>query len=112
MGSYPPSTFSVKRVAIIGAGPAGLSAAKYLVAQNSFDEVVIFEQQDEVGGIWNYTDLAPGSCPVPQQDPFCPPDKPIRLSATAPHIFTSPMYETLHANISKSVMQFSCQDFP
>lgn len=112
MGSYPPSTFSVKRVAIIGAGPAGLSAAKYLVAQNSFDEVVIFEQQDEVGGIWNYTDLAPGSCPVPQQDPFCPPDKPIRLSATAPPIFTSPMYETLHANISKSVMQFSCQDFP
>ncbi|KAK7403307.1 monooxygenase [Neonectria punicea] len=112
MGSYPPGGFDVKRVAIIGAGPAGLAAAKYLMAQAAFQEVVIFEQQDQVGGIWNYTGLAPGSCRAPQEDPFCPPDEPIRLSSNAAPIFTSPMYENLHANIPASIMRFSDLRFP
>lgn len=112
MGSYPPAGFDVKKVAIIGAGPAGLAAAKYLTAQATFEEIVIFEQQDQVGGIWNYTGLAPGSCRAPQEDPFCPPDEPIRLGAKATPIFTSPMYENLHANIPGGLMNFSSQKFP
>ncbi|KAM5342564.1 hypothetical protein ACJ41O_013530 [Fusarium nematophilum] len=112
MGSIPPASFDVKKVAIIGAGPAGLSAAKYLTAQEAFDEIIVFEQQDEVGGIWNYSGLAPGTCPVPQEDPFCPPDEPIRWCSSAAPIFTSPMYEKLHANIPKAIMKFSCQEFP
>ncbi|KAF4984304.1 hypothetical protein FDECE_17117 [Fusarium decemcellulare] len=112
MGSYPPASFDVHKIAIIGAGPAGLSAAKYLTAQGSFDELVVFEQQDQVGGIWNYSGLAPGTCHVPQEDPFCPPDEPIRWCSPAAPIFTSPMYENLHANIPKAIMKFSCQDFP
>jgi len=48
-----------KRVAVIGCGPSGISA---LVAFNHAElkgekipEVVCFEKQDEVGGLWNYS---------------------------------------------------------
>jgi cation diffusion facilitator CzcD-associated flavoprotein CzcO len=47
--------FSVNRVAVIGAGPCGLAAAKYLSAQKAFDTVVVYERQTEVGGVWNYS---------------------------------------------------------
>jgi len=50
---------SRKRVAIIGCGPSGIAA---LVAFNhaeekgeNIPEVVCFEKQDEVGGLWNYS---------------------------------------------------------
>ncbi|KAF4972950.1 hypothetical protein FZEAL_9466 [Fusarium zealandicum] len=112
MGSYSRASFDVHRIAIIGAGPTGLAAAKYLRAQGAFGEIVIFEQQDQVGGIWNYSDLAPGTCPVPQEDPFCPPDEPIRWCSSAAPIFTSPMYEKLHANLPKDVMKFTGHEFP
>jgi dimethylaniline monooxygenase (N-oxide forming) len=42
---------SRRRVAIIGSGPGGLVAARYL-KQHGFDSVV-FEQDDEIGGQWN-----------------------------------------------------------
>ena len=51
MGSQEPRQFDISRVAIIGAGPAGLVAAKYLLGQQAFDQVVIFEQKYEVGGV-------------------------------------------------------------
>ena len=42
---------SLRRVAIIGSGPGGLVAARYL-KQHGFKPVV-FEQDDEIGGQWN-----------------------------------------------------------
>src|SRR5260221_9578278 len=39
------------RVAIIGSGPGGLVAARYL-KHHGF-EPVVFEQDDEIGGQWN-----------------------------------------------------------
>jgi thioredoxin reductase len=42
---------SRRKVAIIGSGPGGLVAARYL-KQHGF-EPVIFEQDDEIGGQWN-----------------------------------------------------------
>jgi cation diffusion facilitator CzcD-associated flavoprotein CzcO len=42
---------SRRRVAIIGSGPGGLLAARFL-KQHGF-EPVIFEQDDEIGGQWN-----------------------------------------------------------
>lgn len=44
--------FAVKRVCVIGAGPTGLAAAKYLVAEDAFDKIDVFEQQSEAGGVW------------------------------------------------------------
>lgn len=53
MGSLvrPNIGFNVKRIAIIGGGPAGVAAAKFLLAENAFDKVDIFEQQAQVGGV-------------------------------------------------------------
>ncbi|KAL8358267.1 hypothetical protein RB598_002844 [Gaeumannomyces tritici] len=104
--------FKVKKVAIIGAGPCGLSAAKYLVAQKAFDEIVIFEQSAEVGGVWNYSKTPTSTLRVPQTDPFCPPDPPIFPADGAPAVFPSPMYDLLHTNIPSPLMRFSDLAFP
>lgn len=45
---------SMRRIAIIGAGSAGLCAAKYSIA-NGFD-VTVYEKSNSVGGTWVYTD--------------------------------------------------------
>lgn len=44
----------VKTVAIIGAGTSGLVSAKYSLGQGY--DVTIFEQNEQLGGIWWYTD--------------------------------------------------------
>jgi dimethylaniline monooxygenase (N-oxide forming) len=41
----------IVRIAVIGAGPAGLTAAKQALAGGN--DVVVFEQTHDVGGIWN-----------------------------------------------------------
>lgn len=45
---------SGKRIVVIGAGPSGLCAARYCIA-NGFD-VTVYEQTANVGGTWVYTD--------------------------------------------------------
>lgn len=44
-----------RNIAIVGAGPSGVIAAKYLRAEKAFDRIVLFEQRSGPGGIWNYT---------------------------------------------------------
>lgn len=41
-------------VAVIGAGTAGLCSAKHSIAHDF--NVTIYEQNDQIGGIWWYTD--------------------------------------------------------
>lgn len=94
--------FDVRKVAIIGAGPCGLSAAKYLLAQKVFEQVVIYEQRQEVGGVWNYSPEPSPTRQVPQVSAFAPPDLPVR----------TPMYDVLHTNIPWHLMKYSDQDFP
>lgn len=103
--------FLVKRIAIIGAGPCGLAAAKYLIAQKAFEKIVIFERHSEVGGVWNYSKKPTPTQRVPQTDPFCPPDAPILAEDGTP-IHPSPMYDILHANIPQTLMAFSDAPFP
>lgn len=110
MGSVGTGPFDVKKVAIIGAGPCGLSAAKYLVAQQAFESIVVFEQNPEVGGVWYYSRQPADNLRVPQVSPFCPPDDPIQ-SGTGP-VFASPMYELLHTNIPWTIMKYGDLDFP
>ncbi|KAK3377763.1 FAD/NAD(P)-binding domain-containing protein [Podospora didyma] len=111
MGSQGPALFDVKRIAIIGAGPCGLSAAKYLAAQKAFESIVVFEQQSEVGGVWNYSPKASSTLHVPQVSASIPPDPPIEPEGTAP-VFPSPMYQVLHTNIPRALMRFSDLPFP
>merc|ERR1711988_1555600 len=112
MGSLTSPAFSVSKIAVIGAGPCGLAAAKYLKAQGSFSQVTVLEQQDEVGGVWNYNEETPGPSPIPQQDPFLRPDEPLKQDGSKAPIFPSPMYHKLHANIPGQLMRFSDKAFP
>ncbi|KAK5656312.1 hypothetical protein OQA88_4692 [Cercophora sp. LCS_1] len=111
MGSKEPRSFTVKRIAVIGAGPCGLAAARYLLAQKTFDTIDVFEQQPEVGGVWNYSQKPSETLHVPQESAFTPPDPPLRPEG-APPTFPSPMYDLLHTNIPHRLMQFSDLSFP
>ncbi|MFT5175184.1 MAG: dimethylaniline monooxygenase (N-oxide forming) [Gammaproteobacteria bacterium] len=67
-----------KRIAILGAGAAGLCAAKYLL-QAGFENVSIFEMGTQIGGMWCYENDNKQSS----------------------------AYRTLHINTSRKVTQFS-----
>ncbi|XP_038066924.1 flavin-containing monooxygenase FMO GS-OX-like 2 isoform X4 [Patiria miniata] len=44
------------RVAVIGGGAAGLCAARYLRAKPDVFQAVVYEQADQIGGTWVYTE--------------------------------------------------------
>ncbi len=113
MGSILQSSgpFHVKRIAVIGAGPTGLAATKYLLAENTFNTIDVYEQQAEVGGVWNYTPLLSESVPVPQTTSRVPAEKPIWQNGAIAPVFSNPMYDRLNTNIPKGLMQYSDQDF-
>ena len=45
----------MKTVGIIGAGPAGLCAAKHVLEHKDKLKLIIWEKSNELGGTWNYT---------------------------------------------------------
>ncbi|KAL2162642.1 hypothetical protein VTH06DRAFT_6478 [Thermothelomyces fergusii] len=112
MGSQESKRFDVHEIAIIGAGPCGLAAAKYLLAQNVFRKIDIFEQQAEVGGVWNYSPRPSETIRVPQASADCPPDPPLPSRGGEAPVFPSPMYDTLHTNIPRDLMGFSDLQIP
>lgn len=57
--SIMPSNSPVRTVAVIGAGPSGLSAVKALDEEKAFDTIRVFERRDRVGGTW-YDNLSLG----------------------------------------------------
>ncbi|KAJ7039927.1 FAD/NAD-P-binding domain-containing protein [Mycena alexandri] len=74
----------IKRVAVIGAGPAGLQAAAKLVEHNF--TVRLFDRAPGPGGNWFYTDE------TPVREPY--PDKPIDQEAYIPeHLPATHYYE-------------------
>ena len=73
---------STKRIAIIGAGCSGLAAIKICLEENLIP--VCFEQDADIGGLWNYTD--------------------------DPHTISGSVYASCVINTSKEMMAFS--DFP
>ncbi|XP_069693152.1 uncharacterized protein [Periplaneta americana] len=78
------------RVAVIGAGAAGLCAARHLAADPNRFEFKVFEQWGEVGGTWCYTEMT-------GTDQFGVP-------------IHSSMYKNLKTNVPKEIMPFP--DFP
>ncbi|KAK4553282.1 monooxygenase [Recurvomyces mirabilis] len=126
MGSLPPERrFKASNVCIIGAGPSGLVAAKYLRAEKAFSRIQIYEQRATVGGIWNYVPhLSPTAydSAIPQTNPFAEADRPIWKHSNASKIldedkqetaaFLTPLYDRLETNIPKSLMGFSDLDWP
>lgn len=78
----------ISSVAVIGAGTAGLCSAKHALAAGM--TVTVFEQADQVGGTWVYTDQ-------------------VAHDEQGVAIHTS-MYQGLHTNLPKEIMGYP--DFP
>lgn len=45
-------TQNIKRVAVIGAGPAGAITIDALTEEKKFDVIRVFERREKAGGIW------------------------------------------------------------
>jgi len=123
----PTNAIHARRIAIIGAGPSGVVAAKYLCAEEAFEKIVLFEQRSRSGGIWNYTPDLRGEdlLAIPQTNPKrwnqspewkATPGKaddrvdPNDLKKTP--LFLSPMYENLETNIPRGLMGFNDLKWP
>ncbi|KAI5467418.1 hypothetical protein BGZ63DRAFT_344097 [Mariannaea sp. PMI_226] len=104
---------NIARIAIIGAGPSGLAAAKYLLAEKKFSKVQLFEQRSTPGGVWNYTALTrEEGFTVPRTTPSYIPDQAIWSKDGGPVEFISPIYDQLETNIPQSLMCYSDTAFP
>lgn len=89
---------------------------RYLLAEDYFETIHVFEQQANFGGVWNYSNDAPGRIDIPQTNPNQPLEEPIWHSNvpgnSATHsspqaTFVSPIYERLETNIPHCIMKFS-----
>ena len=118
MGLLP--TNSITRIAIIGAGPSGISAAKYLVAERAFQTIDIFEQRHQIGGVWNLTtNTLSKRTPVPQIDPNFHVETQASselVDGELPEVdradrFETPLYDQLETNIPKQLMQYANRPF-
>src|SRR4051812_11278853 len=52
------------RILVIGAGPGGIAAAARML-QDGFDDVVVAERSDGVGGVWRANGYPGAGCDVP-----------------------------------------------
>ncbi|KAL2040697.1 hypothetical protein N7G274_006676 [Stereocaulon virgatum] len=119
MGSLPRP--KIQRVAIIGAGPGGVVAAKYLLGENCFSKIDVYEQRASFGGVWNYSsDPQPEKLDIPSTNPHQPLEEPTwrSTSTSSPNglanskteripTFITPMYENLESNIPHTIMKHS-----
>ncbi|EFX01406.1 flavin dependent oxidoreductase [Grosmannia clavigera kw1407] len=108
--------FAVRSVAIIGAGPGGLAAAKYMRDQGVFSRIVVYEQNAEVGGAWNYSAVPNSVEHVPQENALQRPDEPIQPEPREDDPSPAPVYPTaiysfLHTNVPHPLMGFSDLSF-
>ncbi|KAK4159568.1 hypothetical protein QBC43DRAFT_272113 [Cladorrhinum sp. PSN259] len=111
----------VKRVAVIGAGPAGAIAVDALAQEKAFDIIRVFERREQPGGCW----IADKARPQPLTDfaalanRTADPPLPIpeTLPAQAPksdrpRFSESSVYPYLETNVDFSPMQFSQEPIP
>jgi thioredoxin reductase len=119
MSSETLTPIKAKTIAIIGAGPSGVIAAKHLLAQSTFSKIVLFEQRSTPGGAWNYTPslTTEDLFTIPQTDPTGKNQDPEWLGPSSSDSrsepsFLSPMYEALETNIPRCLMKFQDFDWP
>ncbi|KAL8719661.1 MAG: hypothetical protein Q9225_003358 [Loekoesia sp. 1 TL-2023] len=106
------ATDAIKRIAIIGAGPSGLTTAKYLLAEYKSFDITIFEQRSSVGGLWHYTPLLHKAKSRLDGLTNGSTDSATDLITCNIPKFNTPMYEDLESNLPLMVMQFSDTPFP
>ncbi|KAE8351240.1 hypothetical protein BDV28DRAFT_162479 [Aspergillus coremiiformis] len=110
-----------KRVAVIGAGPAGAIAVDALVQEKAFNLVRVFEKQEKAGGCWVSRE---NEKPVPldiDKLSVRTADGPVAIPANLPRYVPalsqhryrdSHVYPSLHANVDASVMEYSQEPIP
>lgn len=96
-----------------------LTQCRYLKAERRFDNIVVFEQRDDVGGVWNYTPAVPkehqSDLSIPRTKPADNVESPLRsenASGASTCVFPSPVYDSLETNIPHTLMNFSDKPFP
>ncbi|RDW93107.1 putative flavin dependent monooxygenase [Aspergillus mulundensis] len=115
-----PLSTQIRRIAVVGAGPAGLAAVKYLLAENRFDTIDVFERRSHSGGVWNHSPAALKEAvptQVPQLSSTQTLEEPVWLPKGASRndqepTFISPIYDTLDTNLPKELMTFGEKQFP
>ncbi|KAJ7641213.1 hypothetical protein FB45DRAFT_1053780 [Roridomyces roridus] len=83
-----------RRILIVGGGPCGLVTLRNLIERGDFEQVVLAERRDDIGGVW-YLEALP--------DPDTPRDRPF---------WPSPAYPELIGNVLAEYLSFSNYPFP
>ncbi|TDZ53825.1 Thiol-specific monooxygenase [Colletotrichum trifolii] len=114
----------LKRVAVIGAGPAGAITIDALAQERAFDVIRVFERREAPGGCWLGENRPP---PLIRPDEFDllaartadppHPSVPAKLPAQvpkspAPRYAESTVYPYLETNVDHVPMQFTQEPFP
>lgn len=143
-------TKPIKKIAIIGGGPSGLCTLNELLhtgkdgvstmsrplhgnpkpAECAFDEIVVFEQSDHIGGVWHHSPETDVSIPLHAEENYSKPEsmRPPLVSPSAEELeksnqenpvlideqlnkdllyARSAIYDNLFTNIPNTVMKFS-----
>ncbi|RUS16659.1 hypothetical protein BC937DRAFT_90946 [Endogone sp. FLAS-F59071] len=111
----PSYTFKtpIRRVAIIGAGAAGLISARCLLETGRFEDVTVFERNDRVGGTWIYSPQPDPRPPIPSTTPLVvDPPHSLDPSVPPPPPPRSAIYTNLHTNLPHQIMSFRDDPFP
>ncbi|KAI0478067.1 putative dimethylaniline monooxygenase [Xylaria cf. heliscus] len=115
-----------KRVAVIGAGPAGALATDALVKERAFETIRVFERQDKIGGTWVYNAEHTHRIPSLRALIEHRADVPVRIPASLPcqspkddvissHQFRytdSGAHEHLHSNVPPDIMASTQEPIP
>ncbi|KAJ4855628.1 flavin-binding monooxygenase-like domain-containing protein [Trichoderma breve] len=115
-GSVP-----VRRVAVIGAGPAGAIAIDALAQEKAFDIIRVFERRERAGGCWiddatrpptlsNFSALASRTADTPLTIPKTLPAQ--TQISSQPRFSESSVYPYLETNIDHLPMEFSQEPIP
>ncbi|KAH8658618.1 hypothetical protein BGZ60DRAFT_334024, partial [Tricladium varicosporioides] len=110
----------INKVAVIGAGPSGLAAARRLVYEGL--EVIVYERKHQIGGIWLFEQRLPRKASFPteiERHTDQPTTTNSRLAEMEDRdevqsIFAppSPCYESLVTNIETSLIRFQGYEHP
>jgi cation diffusion facilitator CzcD-associated flavoprotein CzcO len=101
-------------IAVIGAGPSGISAIKALSEEKIFENIRLFERRNTVGGTWLYDEDPEPFSPSSDQPQYEPPANLPSSAPPLPENLTSRtgVYPALDSNVGAEVMSFTYKPFP